>query len=272
MIAAAPEMRGSVTTSFILHAVILAALILGMPHLSPPPLELSQPIAIDIVDVGEVTTTNVQSMGQIAQKNENVAAPIAQPQQQDKPEPAKPSPVPDKPKVDDRKALDDLISGEAKKDKKDKSKPVEKESPQNFDSLLKNLSKNDAQPTPANDNPIKANDGPVSGSPGIVSDKLTISEEDALRRQIEQCWNIPTGAKDAQSMIVEIRVEVNPDKTVRSAEIASNSQMSDPFYRAAAESAKRAILNPKCSPLMLPDGREDSWKTMTLRFNPKDVL
>lgn len=269
MIAVAPEMRGSVTTSFIMHAVIFAALIIGLPHLKPPPLELSQPIAIDIVDVGEVTTTNVQGMGQIAQKNENTAAPVAQPSQPDKPEPAKPSPAPDKPKVDDRKALDDLISGEAKKNEKPKDKP--KDESKSFDSLLKNLSKNEAQPTPANEN-MKADDGPVSGSPGIVSDKLTISEEDALRRQIEQCWNIPTGAKDAQSMIVEVRVEVNPDKTVRSAEIVPNSQMSDPFYRAAAESARRAILNPKCSPLMLPDGREDSWKTMTLRFNPKDVL
>ncbi len=272
MIAVAPDMRGSFTTSFIMHAVIFAALILGLPHLSPPPLELSQPIAIDIVDVGEVTTTQVQGMGQIAKKNENIAAPTAQPAQPDKPEPAKPSPVPDKPKVDDRKALDDLISGEAKKNETPKETPKPKESAQNFDSLLKNLSKNDAVPTPVNDNDIKANDGPVTGSPGIVSDKLTISEEDALRRQIEQCWNIPTGAKDAQNMLVEIRVIVNPDKTVRSAEIVNNSQMSDPFYRAAAESAKRAILNPKCSPLMLPDGREESWKTMTLRFNPKDVL
>ncbi|HCM84413.1 MAG TPA: hypothetical protein PKW15_01420 [Alphaproteobacteria bacterium] len=272
MIAVAPDMRGSFTTSFIMHAVIFAAMILGLPHLSPPPLELSQPIAIDIIDVGEVTTTNVQGMGQIAQKNENVAAPVAQPPQADKPEPAKPNPAPDKPKVNEREALDELIAGEAKKNEKPKDKPKPKEEAQNFDSLLKNLSASDAQPTPVNDNPVKANDGPVSGSPGIVSDKLTISEEDALRRQIEQCWNIPTGAKDAQNMLVEVRVEVNPDKTVRSAEVVNNSQMSDPFYRAAAESAKRAILNPKCSPLMLPDGREESWKVMTLRFNPKDVL
>lgn len=271
MTAIAPEMRGSVTTSFVLHAVILTALILGLPHLKPPPLELSQPIAIDIIDVGPVTTTQVQGMGQIATQNDNIAQEKAQPSQQDKPEPAKPSPVPDKPKVDDRKALDDLISGEAKKTDKIKETPKPKQDAQNFDSLLKNLSKNDAAISPTNSE-LKAKDGPVAGSPGIQSEKLTISEEDALRRQIEQCWNIPTGAKDAQSMIVEIHVEVNPDKTVRSAEVVNNGQMSDPFYRAAAESAKRAVLNPKCNPLMLPDGREDSWKTMTLRFNPKDVL
>jgi hypothetical protein len=263
-----PEMRGSVTTSFILHAIIFAAMVIGMPHLKSPPLELSQPIAIDIVDVGAVTTTQQQGMGQIAQKNDNMAAP-AQPPQASKPEPAQPSP--DKPKVEERAALDDLIAGEAKKSEKIKESPKEKPTAQSFDNLLKNLSKDEPTPT-TSESEVKANDGPVSGSPGIISDKLTISQEDALRRQIEQCWNIPAGAKDAQNMIVEVRVEVNPDKTVRSAEIVPNGQMSDPFYRAAAESARRAILNPKCNPLMLPDGREESWKTMTLRFNPKDVL
>jgi hypothetical protein len=46
---------------------------------------------------------------------------------------------------------------------------------------------------------------------------------------------------------------------------------SDAFFRAAADSAKRALLNPRCSPLKLPADKYDQWKSITLSFNPKDV-
>jgi hypothetical protein len=48
--------------------------------------------------------------------------------------------------------------------------------------------------------------------------------------------------------------------------------MGDPFYRSAAESALRAVLNPQCSPLKLPPEKFDQWKTLELTFNPKDLL
>ena len=47
---------------------------------------------------------------------------------------------------------------------------------------------------------------------------------------------------------------------------------SDSFFRAAAESALRAVKNPNCSPLKVPLDKYDEWKTMTLTFNPKDLL
>ena len=271
--AVADEMRGSFATSFILHGAILLALIFGLPHLRPPPLELSQPIAVDIIEVGPVTTTQVQGTGQIAKENDNTPAPVPLPKPAPAPEPVKPAPVKEK-KVDNRKALEDLIGDEAKKAEKTKPKPAEaapKQDPHPFDSLLKNLSQAKDQTAQADAKPNKTT-GLVAGAPGIQSDKLTISETDALRRQIEQCWNIPTGARDAGDLIVEIHVVVNPDRTVQSADIVNTSQMSDPFFRAAAESAQRAILNPKCSPLNLPPDRAADWHDMTLRFNPKDVL
>ncbi len=65
---------------------------------------------------------------------------------------------------------------------------------------------------------------------------------------------------------------MNPDATVREAHIISTDRMGDPFYRAAAESALRAVRNPDCSPLKLPADKFDQWQTMTLTFNPKDLL
>jgi hypothetical protein len=113
---------------------------------------------------------------------------------------------------------------------------------------------------------------PQSAAPAL-STRLTISEEDALRRQIEQCWNPPIGARDAQNLIVEITIDVNPDRTVQSAEVVDKIRMaSDPYFRAAGEAALRAIYNPKCSPLELPDGKYDQWKAIDFTFDPRDML
>jgi hypothetical protein len=138
---------------------------------------------------------------------------------------------------------------------------------------LKNLSKNEVTPTETKPDAVPA-EKPAVTPPGngVFAEKLTISETDALRRQMEQCWNIPAGARDAHELIVDIYVEVNPDRTVKMAKIADTGRMSDPFYRSAAESALRAVLNPRCSPLMLPPDRYDTWRTMTLRFNPREML
>ncbi len=96
---------------------------------------------------------------------------------------------------------------------------------------------------------------------------------DALKQQLSQCWNIPASAKDAQDLVVELDVEVNPDRSVASATIVDQGRMaSDPVFRAAALSAKRALSIPACMPLALPPDKYDEWKSMTLRFDPKEML
>ncbi|MDR3516265.1 MAG: hypothetical protein P4M00_10630 [Azospirillaceae bacterium] len=107
-----------------------------------------------------------------------------------------------------------------------------------------------------------------------ISGRLTMSEEDAVRHQIEGCWNIPTGAPAGKgSGSVTIRLALNPDGTILRASIVDTARMAtDSFYRAAAESALRAVLNPKCSPLHLPPEKYDTWKDMTLSFDPRDVV
>ena len=113
------------------------------------------------------------------------------------------------------------------------------------------------------------------GAPNNIPGKpLTISELDAIRRQIERCWNVPAGAKDAHDMVVEIHVDMNPDRTVQQAKYVDPGRVnSDPFYRTMAESAMRAIL--RCGrdkPLQLPPDKYDTWRSFTLSFNPKEML
>jgi hypothetical protein len=109
-----------------------------------------------------------------------------------------------------------------------------------------------------------------SGNPALP---VSMSEIDAVRRQIERCWNLPTGAKEADNLIVAIRVEMNLDGTPRRAAVDEQAGMTgNPFYRAAAESALRAVLNPRCHPFKLPPEKYERWRTMTLVFNPKEMF
>ncbi|MEE8394364.1 MAG: cell envelope integrity protein TolA, partial [Rhodospirillales bacterium] len=87
------------------------------------------------------------------------------------------------------------------------------------------------------------------------------------------CWNLPAGAKDAQNLDIEIKVQMNPDGTVRQAEVVDlDTMLSDPFFRSAAEAALRAVYNPRCQPFRLSRDKYAQWRTMTLNFNPKEMF
>lgn len=106
-----------------------------------------------------------------------------------------------------------------------------------------------------------------------ASQAMTMSEIDAVRRQIEQCWNLPPGIKGDGDLKVAIRVEMNSNGTPRAARVEGASQNSgSASFRATAESALRAVLNPRCHPFKLPAEKYDRWQTMTLVFDPKEML
>lgn len=154
----------------------------------------------------------------------------------------------------------------------EKPKPPEPPAePDALASLLKNVEKLKDQPQTA----VAPASDPTTPAPqplqNLSDQPLTISEIDWIRQQISRCWNIPAGARDAENLIVEIRAVFNPDGSVARAEILDTGRMaSDPFYRAAAESAYRAVL--QCSPLQMPPKKYNVWKIVTLRFNPKEML
>ena len=104
------------------------------------------------------------------------------------------------------------------------------------------------------------------------SQPMTMSEIDAIRYQIERCWSIPAGARDAQNLVVRIKIFLNTDGSLSKApEIVGGNQSDDPFYRTAAESARRAVL--KCQPLKnLPADKYANWREITLTFNPSEML
>jgi hypothetical protein len=190
-----------------------------------------------------------------------------------KPE-AKPVEKPDMPKPREKpEPPRQLAKVEPKPEEK---KPEEKKyDPRQFDALLKNLAPvhtaitADAPPQ----NP-RASTARVSSQPKApLGNQLTASELDMVRHQIARCWNVPAGARDAKDLVVEIKVVVDPDGTVRQATIVDQGRMgSDPYFRAAAESARRAFFNPLCRPLHLPAEKYAIWKDLVVDFSPRDIL
>ena len=101
--------------------------------------------------------------------------------------------------------------------------------------------------------------------------RLTFSEIDALRRQIGRCWTLPVGADRIEGMVVRLRIQVRPDRTVQQVSIQDGARMAeDPTFRAVAESARRAV--DRCSPLQLPPGKYTIWRDIVMSFYPEDAI
>jgi outer membrane biosynthesis protein TonB len=147
---------------------------------------------------------------------------------------------------------------------------------ENFDSVLKNLTKqtpqkpSDQPPDPRAKNPPR----PTTGANAPIAANLTASEMDALAQQLRQCWSLPATAKDAQDLAVDVDITVNPDRTLAAApRVVDQGRMaSDPAFRAAAMAATRALRMPQCSPLALPADKYQEWQSMTVHFDPKEML
>lgn len=297
-------MRQSVFFSVLLHVAVAVIAYLGVPQLRRPPPMVDAPVVVDIVTVAEVTNApSAPPQPKPEQKKPEPPPPPPEPPKATAPPPppapapppppepevaavqppapkpeAKPKPEPKKAEPPKPKVPDRLARAEPKR----KPKP-----PDSFTSVLRTVEELKRQPQSPKDKKDEAKPEPKTESfeeqiAKALSTRdrhfdsqlpLTISEIDLVRQQIAGCWNLPAGAKEAENLVIEVHVAMNPDATVREARIRDQKRMqSDPFFRAAAESALRAILNPRCNPLRLPREKYDHWKTMTLTFNPREMF
>ena len=182
-----------------------------------------------------------------------------------------PPPPPPKPKPKPESVPPPQV---AKAEPRIKAKPKRKPEPPPRDpmaSVLKTVEELKRQ-APKNEEKPPATVDTAQLAPRYTPDEPpTINLIDLVKRQIQECWSLPAGAKEAENLVVDIRVALDPDGTVRQARIVDAARMEqDSFFRAAAESARRAVL--KCSPLKLPPETYQQWKTMTLTFDPKEMF
>ena len=95
--------------------------------------------------------------------------------------------------------------------------------------------------------------------------KATATEIDILRNHVRQCWNAPYAANELNK-IINLKIFTNPDGSVVNVEIIDVAfYKKDPIYRAAADSARRAVKD--CSPLPLPKNKYDLFKIFTFNFD-----
>lgn len=95
--------------------------------------------------------------------------------------------------------------------------------------------------------------------------KLTQTEIDKLRNYISKCWETSIGASEVK-IIIPLKISANMDGSVNSVEIDDQSRyVKDTFYRATADSARRAVLD--CSPLPLPKNKASQFKSFFFDFD-----
>ena len=293
--------KKAITTSAIVHVVILLVAILGLPFLPDRTYDEPMPIGVEVLDVSEVAQTNkpLASAKKAAEKKpDEKPTPQKPPPAKEPPKPAeKPKPVEkpvekvkeetppppeselgelEAPKPVEKPKPEKPKPKQEEPKKEDKKKPDPDTQEQDFSSLLKNLdTQQETAEKPAEQDMMTTAPAAETPSAGEVGDRVTMSELDALRQQLAQCWSLTasSGAAEAENLIIEVRIVANPDRTVQQASVVDQSRyMSDPFFAAAADSAVRAVNNPRCSPLKLPEGKYDQWKTMTIRFDPREML
>ena len=103
------------------------------------------------------------------------------------------------------------------------------------------------------------------------AEKLTLNEVDAFRAQMRRCWSPPAGAKQAENLVVQVRLSLTPSGAISAGPVVVNRRMlGDPFFRAAAESVLRAIR--RCQPFAMPSEKYASWRNIELTFDPRTML
>lgn len=280
-----PNLKGPFLGSLAFHLAVLLLASLGLPYIAKD-TPMMNPISIEIVELDEITQTNrvappkpkkeeiekpsppVEQLTppqNTAEKPPDLLTPKA-PEIEDVPPPPKPEPVKAEPKPIE-KPKPKPKPPEPKKEITKKAEPT-----QDFQSLLKNLAPQ-VETSAEDKTATEKNSAAQPTALARLSDRLTMSEEDALRRQLGMCWVVPAGAKFAEELIVEVKVIVNRDRTVQQATILDQGRYNrDSYYRAAADAAVRALRNPNCTPLALPPDKYEQWKTTIITFNPSEML
>jgi hypothetical protein len=101
--------------------------------------------------------------------------------------------------------------------------------------------------------------------------RLSVGEIDALMRQIGGCWTLPAGIDGIEDMVVRLRIQVRPDRTVQVVTIEDQARLNqDLIFRAVAESARRAV--DRCSPLNLPADKYALWRDIVMNFYPEYAI
>ena len=235
--------------SVIFHVFIVMIIILVSNHFNLTKKTVINEIPIEVVEVSEKTITEKQEKkNKKLKKSKEAVLAFNPPQVISKPKPPE---------------FIEKIEKKKKKKKVKQEDKVEKKNENRLSSILKSIDK------------IKIEENKKSKEKKIETseinkfqEKLTISEIDLVRRQFISCWNIPAGAKNIKNLKVTVEISLDREGNVISSKLLNTGRLSDPFFKAAAESALRAVKHPSCKKLKVPEKKYEIWKNITLNFDP----
>ena len=255
-----------VVGALLLHGAIAAAALFTWQHRLDFADESPPVVPVDLVSLAD--KTNLMATVQLKPKLEAKEAP---PPQIVAPTPT-PAPTPSAAEAAPDQAPSQPVIAKPAPIPKPLQKPqppVEEKKPKadDFNALLNKLTAPSAAPRNAH-----VADRTVKGIGAMNA--MTMDLSDALKNMIAQCWNPPVGAPHPERLIPVFRLFLNPDGSVaQPPQLTADSAAAaagDPFMRAAAEAARRAIYT--CAPYKLPADKYNVWRDIDVDFDPRKLV
>ena len=95
--------------------------------------------------------------------------------------------------------------------------------------------------------------------------KLSVTDINKIQNHVTKYWNVSYAASEVK-MVITLKISTNIDGSVKSVKIYDkNLYQKDKFYRATADTARRAVLD--SSPLPLPKGKEKKFENFLFDFD-----
>ena len=285
-------MNRSIIISSALHGTLIFITAMSLPFLAKKPLNIPPIISVELIQIAEKTNIPFapkakKIIDKIKEKEKKLVSDQAPPKKVKKTK-TKTVVSLDQSNEKIENQTPEAIPLPEKTVKKIKTKEEKKQNPDKVDDEVKQVSEFEKKDffDPSNiaalidkskidsaDVVRKTNKITQDQDRNIENNKLTLSEEDALKAQIFGCWSIPLGLPYNEDLLVRIKLRLEPDGSVAKTEILDHARMNKPgqgFYKVLAESALRAVK--LCQPLRVPSTGYERWKDLQLNFDAREML
>ncbi len=271
-----PFLKDGIVISLILHIFFLI-LIMVSPYIKIhsfiPKVKYDEPIIVDLENLiigNETILPNIPVNTRITEnKPSEYSKPFVKTEKL-------PPPQPKEIKAEEKNDTSNFIENikPEKETKNNKPKDITKERMGGLDDLLASVDglKNKEKTLIETNKPEEhiennSKNFQKNSSADLLKKQMAISYIDAIRIKLRSCWNLDPGAKNIKNMKIVIRTSISPDGNISNIDILNKDEyISSPWFKAVAESAKRALII--CSPYNLPIEFYQDWKDIVFTFYP----
>lgn len=264
------ELRFSLIFSLLLHGAFIFVAATGLPYFQRDLPTIERPVPVELKTIEDITRIKEPEPKPEPEVQQATAEPVRA-----RPQPPTQSAVPNpdlKPKPNkaeiERKKLVATVTPNSK------PRPPTSFDPGQISALIDKSLKDKPKPqTPDREKELEdaVNNSQISG---LQANRNTATISDFIKTKMRDCWTAPVGAANVGEMLVIIRFSLNQEGfLLGQPKIQNQTQIfasNDPFYRAAAEGALRAVR--LCEPYELPREIYDQWKELELNFDPSDMV